>query len=76
MGSGNLRAAVVLPPGEDVNEWLAANLVDFFNEISLLFGLCADAATAFTQPGDGFPPGFEYRWQTPGTKDASARASS
>ena len=25
LGSGNLRAAVALPPGEDANEWLAAN---------------------------------------------------
>ena len=25
LGSGNLRTAVALPPGEDVNEWLAAN---------------------------------------------------
>lgn len=25
LGSGNLRAAVVLPEGEDLNEWLAVN---------------------------------------------------
>lgn len=25
LGSGNLRAAVKLPPGEDINEWLAVN---------------------------------------------------
>ena len=25
LGSGNMRAAVALPPGEDLNEWLAAN---------------------------------------------------
>lgn len=24
-GSGNLREAVRLPPGEDINEWLAVN---------------------------------------------------
>jgi len=25
LGSGNLRLAVTLPEGEDINEWLAAN---------------------------------------------------
>uniref|UniRef100_A0A7S2W3I1 Uncharacterized protein n=1 Tax=Mucochytrium quahogii TaxID=96639 RepID=A0A7S2W3I1_9STRA len=62
LGSGNLRAAVTLPDNEEQNEWLAANTVDFFNEISLLYGLVADDAGKYTKPGDGFPPGFEYRW--------------
>jgi len=25
LGSGNLKLAVVLPEGEDINEWLAVN---------------------------------------------------
>ncbi|GBG26904.1 MOB kinase activator 1A [Hondaea fermentalgiana] len=63
LGSGNMRKAVELPADEpDVNEWLAANTVDFFNEISLLYGLVWDDAQRFTKPGEGFPPGFEYRW--------------
>ena len=76
LGSGNLRAAVRLPEGEDRNEWLAANTVDFFNEIGLLYGIVAqDAAEKFTQPGTGFPPGFEYRWQV-STKEPPLRCSS
>ena len=51
-----------LPENEDLREWLAANTVDFFNEISLLYGLVADDASRFSKPGEGFPPGFEYRW--------------
>ena len=51
-----------MPDNEERNEWLAANTVDFFNEISLLYGLVADDALKFTKPGEGFPPGFEYRW--------------
>lgn len=62
LGSGNLRAAVSLPSNEDLKEWLAANTVDFFNEVSLLYGLVADDACKYPKPGDGFPPGFEYRW--------------
>ena len=29
LGSGNLRLAVVLPPGEDLAEWLAVNSKPF-----------------------------------------------
>ena len=28
LGSGNLREAVKLPPGEDPNEWLAVNSIN------------------------------------------------
>ncbi|CAK9140994.1 unnamed protein product [Ilex paraguariensis] len=38
LGSGNLREAVRLPPGEDLNEWLAVNTVDFFNQVNILYG--------------------------------------
>jgi len=31
LGSGSMEAAVKLPKGEDLNEWLAVNTVDFFN---------------------------------------------
>ena len=30
LGSGNLRLAVVLPEGEDINEWLAVHSMFFF----------------------------------------------
>ena len=44
-------------------------MLDFFNELSLLLGLIMpDLQARFTQPGEGFPPGFEYRWQVPGKK--------
>lgn len=33
LGAGNLHDAVTLPHGEDVDEWLAVNTVDFFNEM-------------------------------------------
>ncbi|EOD38426.1 hypothetical protein EMIHUDRAFT_224486 [Emiliania huxleyi CCMP1516] len=39
LGTGNLHEAVTLPAGEDPNEWLAVNTVDFFNEINLLYGV-------------------------------------
>ena len=35
LGSGNLRLAVMLPEGEDINEWVAVNTVDFFNQVNI-----------------------------------------
>ena len=63
LGSGNMCEAVRLPPHENMNDWLAANTVDFFNEVSLLYGLIADEASEkYNKEGEGFPPGFEYRY--------------
>ncbi|CAM9343109.1 unnamed protein product, partial [Ectocarpus fasciculatus] len=62
LGSGNMRAAVQLPAGEDINEWLASNTVDFFNEISLIWGIVNESGVIAQGPGEGFPPGFEYLW--------------
>lgn len=62
LGSGDIRGAVKLPPGEDLNEWIAANTVDFFNELSLIWGIITDIGLESVPAGAGFPPGFEYRW--------------
>lgn len=50
LGSGNIREAVQLPPGEDLNEWLAVNTVDFYNAISVLYGTLEESCTAKTCP--------------------------
>ena len=42
--------------------------VDFFNEVSLLYGIVADGAAQYDRPGEGFPPGFEYLWVPEGAK--------
>jgi MOB kinase activator 1 len=61
--------AIKLPPGEELNEWVACHIVDFFNELSVLYGsVSAAAMEKFPNEGDGFPPGFEYRWAQPGQK--------
>lgn len=38
LGSGNMSLAVELPHGEELNEWLAVNTIEFYNEISILYG--------------------------------------
>ena len=63
LGSGDIRSAVLVPQGEERCEWIAANTMDFFDHVSLMYGLVADQAAAkYTKPSEGFPSGFEYRW--------------
>ena len=50
LGQGNIKEAVRLPPGEDLNEWLAVNTVDFYNAISVLYGSLEDYCTPKTCP--------------------------
>ncbi len=34
-----------MPPGEDIQEWLAVNTVDFYNAISVLYSTLAEFCT-------------------------------
>ena len=45
LGSGNLQQAVELPSGEDLNEWLAINTIEFYNQVNLLFGVVSNFCT-------------------------------
>ncbi|EGD76524.1 MOB1 protein [Salpingoeca rosetta] len=62
LGSGNLSQAVKLPPGEDINEWLAVNTVDFFNQINMLYGTISEFCTAESCPVMSAGPKYEYLW--------------
>ncbi|KAJ0422805.1 Mob1/phocein [Aspergillus carlsbadensis] len=63
LGSGSLRKAVKLPEGEDVNEWLAVNVVDFYNQINLLYGAITEFCSPQTCPEMKATDEFEYLWQ-------------
>lgn len=56
LGTGSMKAAVALPDGEDLKEWLSVNTVDFFNEISQLYGAieqyCTDESCPKMTAGD------------------------
>mmetsp|Transcript_50725 Transcript_50725/g.62160 ORF Transcript_50725/g.62160 Transcript_50725/m.62160 type:complete len:248 (-) Transcript_50725:117-860(-) len=62
LGAGNMKEAVKLPQGEDKHEWWAANVVDFFNQISLLYGIITEYCTAKTCPVMSAGPKYEYLW--------------
>jgi len=62
LGSGNLKLAVTLPEGEDLNEWLAVNSVDFFNQINMLYGTITEFCTPQECPVMSAGPKYEYHW--------------
>ncbi|CAD5226948.1 unnamed protein product [Bursaphelenchus xylophilus] len=66
LGSGSLREAVKLPQGEDLNEWIATNIVDFFNQISLLYGMISEVCSSESCPRMTAGGGVEYYWSDNG----------
>ncbi|CAK8680762.1 MOB kinase activator 3A-like [Clavelina lepadiformis] len=59
----DLKAIVNLPDGEDLNDWVAVHVVDFFNRINLIYGTVSDFCTSETCPVMSGGPKYEYRWQ-------------
>ena len=50
LDSYDLKEAVRLPKGEDLNEWIASNTVDFFDEVSLLYSIISEYCTKQSCP--------------------------
>jgi MOB kinase activator 1 len=61
---------VALPAGEDKNEWLAVNVVDFFNEINLVYGSVTPNCTNESCPVMAAGSKYEYLWADTGLKKA------
>lgn len=62
LGSGNMELAVELPQGEDQNEWLAVNTIEFYNEINLIYGTLTEFCTPESCPIMSAGPKYEYLW--------------
>ncbi|XP_034948441.1 MOB kinase activator-like 3 [Chelonus insularis] len=58
----NLRAAVKLPSGEDLNDWIAVHVVDFFNRINLIYGTISEYCDSASCPTMSGGARFEYLW--------------
>jgi len=63
IGSGNkLRLAVMLPEGEDINEWVASHIVDFNKQLGMVYGTlthhCTEESCPVMKAGDK----YEYHW--------------
>ncbi|KAI0225434.1 MOB kinase activator 1B [Massospora cicadina] len=62
LGPEYLRGAVALPNGEDLLEWVAMNVADFFNQINLLYGTVSEFCTSQTCPVMSAGPKYTYQW--------------
>lgn len=64
LGSQNaLYQAVKLPQDEDLNEWLAVHVVDFYNQINMLYGAITEFCSPRTCPRMIATEEYEYLWQ-------------
>jgi MOB kinase activator 1 len=62
LGGMAMTLAVRLPDGEDVNDWISCNAVDFFNELSLLYASCENVCTPESCPAMTAGERYSYRW--------------
>ncbi|KAG2300028.1 hypothetical protein Bca52824_036500 [Brassica carinata] len=60
--SYNLREAVKLPYGQDINEWLAIHTIDFYNIANVLYATLKEFCTTTTCPIMNAGSLYEYRW--------------
>ncbi|CAN6863634.1 unnamed protein product [Brassica oleracea] len=60
--SYNLREAVKLPYGEDINQWLAIHTIDFYNQVNVLYATLTEFCTTTTCPIMNAGSLYEYRW--------------
>lgn len=65
LGTGALAKAIKLPPGEDINEWLAVAIVDIYNHTNMLYGSITNFCSPQTCPRMIATSEYEYRWQDP-----------
>lgn len=64
LGSDNaLIQAVKLPQDEDINEWLAIHVVDFYNQINMLYGTITEFCSPKSCPRMIATEEYEYLWQ-------------
>lgn len=59
----DLKKVVQLPEGENINDWIAVHVVDFFNRINLIYGTMSEYCTEKTCPIMSGGSRYEYRWQ-------------
>ena len=55
----------MLPEGEDLNEWVAVNTVDFFNQINMLYGTITEFCTEQSCPVMSAGPKYEVDIRLP-----------
>lgn len=63
----DLKQVVKLPLEENVNDWVAVHVVDFFNRINVIYGVVCEFCSDETCPTMSGGPKYEYHWCDGGT---------
>ncbi|OQR99002.1 hypothetical protein ACHHYP_07507 [Achlya hypogyna] len=66
---------VQLPAGFHLPEWIAVHVIDFFNEVSLLYGTISELCTSASCPQMSAGPCYTYLWADDGGPPAACSAS-
>jgi len=53
---------VKLPPEEDLNDWIAVHVVDFFNRINVIYGIVSEHCSETSCPTMSGGAKYEYHW--------------
>ncbi|RSH84603.1 Mitotic exit network component [Apiotrichum porosum] len=53
----------LLPEGEDLQEWIAVHVVDFFNHVNMLYGTISEFCTPSECPIMNAGPKYEFYWE-------------
>jgi len=70
LGNGQLiKESVKLPPGEDLNEWIAMNTIELYNTMNLCYGIVSEFCTESSCPEMTAGPKVTYRWPDPKRKE-------
>ncbi|ORX68376.1 putative MOB1 protein [Linderina pennispora] len=66
LGKGSLKEAVIKPEGEDLNEWIACHIVDFYNHVNMLYMAVSHHCTDETCPKMSAGEKYTYLWKDNG----------
>lgn len=58
----DLKQVVKLPSDEELNDWIAVHVVDFFNRINIIYGVVSEFCTDESCPTMSGGPKYEYHW--------------
>lgn len=59
---GNFKPIVMLPKYVEVNEWVASNIFDFYQNINMFYGVIAEFCTPELCPTMSAGPNLNYTW--------------
>ncbi|TFK52181.1 hypothetical protein OE88DRAFT_1711930 [Heliocybe sulcata] len=59
---GNFKPIVMLPKYVEVNEWVASNIFDFYQNINMFYGVIAECCTQESCPAMSAGPQLNYTW--------------